>query len=125
MGKHYVPRQHLRRFHIDGKPEAVWMYDKKHRRWSDPAVSRIANEPDFYSPDVEKGLAQEIEKPGNIVIDKLLRGDDLTNKDRSELSLYMLIMATRGPRHRKKVTDVASKALREIAEEVRSEIEAW
>src|SRR5436190_96500 len=72
MGKHYVPRQHLRRFAIDGRTETVWMYDKNMKKWSDAAISKVAQEPDFHSQNVEDALAGVVEKPGNKCIDKLV-----------------------------------------------------
>ena len=80
MGKHYVPRQHLRRFQIQEKQEFVWLYDKKTGRFVEAAISRVAQEPGFYSPDVESALAQVVELPGNMAIDKLLAVNKSTIK---------------------------------------------
>jgi hypothetical protein len=124
MGKHYVPQQHLRRFHIQGKPEIVWQYDKKTGSWSDAAVSKIANERDFYPQDVEDGL-KEIEKEGNIAIDMLRGGQQLPRLERSQFAFYLLTMYTRGPRHRKKASNLMAAALKKTADDVLADIEEF
>jgi hypothetical protein len=125
MGKHYVPRQHLRRFQIHEKPEFVWLYDKKTGRFAKAAISKVAQEPDFYSPDVERALAEVVEQPGNIAIDKLLRREPINNQERTHLSLYLMTMLTRGPRQRRKSLERAPDILKGVVSDVRGEIEAW
>ena len=125
MGKHYVPQKHLSRFGIKNRPNAVWMYDKKTRKWSDAAISKVAQQADFYSQDVEKALANEVETPGNNCVDKLLRRESFSDRERVQLSLYMMIMATRGPGPRKKATEIAARTAKEIIDEARTQVEDW
>lgn len=124
MGKHYVPQQHLRRFQIPDKPEFVWLYDKKTGRFPEASIKKVAQESDFYSPDVESALAQVVELPGNVAIDKLLRREKITNGERSQLSLYLMTMLTRGPRQRTKSLEHAPDSLRNVASDLRNRIEA-
>lgn len=123
MGKHYVPQAHLRRFQIDDSPGFVWMYDKQTEKFSKAAVKKVAQEADFYPEEVEKALAEVVERPANMCIDKLLRKEKLDNGERTSLSLYMLIMATRGPRQRRKSLELAPKVLKGVVDETRQEIE--
>ncbi len=52
MGDHYVPRYYLKGFsQNDGK--TIYVYDKTERRSFKTQVKSIANETDFYSPEVE------------------------------------------------------------------------
>ena len=125
MGKHYVPRAHLRRFEVDDKPGFVWMYDKKTDKFVQATVSKVAQEAEFYSQDVEDALADVVEKPGNICIEKLLRRERLDNAARTQLSLYLMTMATRGPRHRRKSLEHAPEVLKGVIGETRNEIERW
>ena len=56
MGDHYVPRYYLKGFtKDDGK--RIWVYDKNERRSFATQVQSIANETAFYSPEVERYLA--------------------------------------------------------------------
>jgi hypothetical protein len=124
MGKHYVPQAHLRRFAINDRPDFVWMYDKKTRKFSQAVISKVAQEPDFYSPDVERALAKTVELPGNQCIDRLLRREKLDNAERTQLSLYMMIMATRGPRQRRKSVELIPEVLDGLVAETREWLES-
>lgn len=122
MGKHYVPRRHLSRFEIPDEPGFVWMFDKKTGQFTKPAISRAAQEADFYDPDVETALAEVVELPSNNIIDKLLRREALDNAERSRLALYMLHMATRGPRQRKKSLEHVPDALASVISDARQQL---
>jgi len=87
--------------------------------------TKVAQQPEFYSDDVEHALADEVERPGNAAIDKLLGQEQLDNAERTQLSLYMVIMATRGPRQRRKSLGHAWQALESVVRDTRSEIGEW
>jgi hypothetical protein len=125
MGDHYVPQAHLRRFEIDDEPGVVWMFDKKSGRFVRAGVGAVAQEAGFYSPEVEKALADVVESPGNLCVAKLRRREKLDNADRSRLSLYMMIMATRGPRKRQESLKIAPQAITDVVAELRQQIDKW
>jgi hypothetical protein len=125
MGHHYNPQAHLCRFEIDGKPEFIWMYDKKTRKWSEASISKVAQERGYYSQEVERALAELVERPANICIDRLLRKERLDNAARTQLALYMMIMTTRGPRQRRKSFARAPEDLESAIGDVESEIKSW
>lgn len=78
----------------------------------------------YYDQDVEEGLAQDIEGPGYAVIDKVRRQEALNNTERTQLSMYLLTMATRGPRQRRKaLEEVAPKALDSTIKEIEAQIQ--
>ena len=124
MGKHYVPRAHLRRFAIDGQPESVWMYDKTAGRFVVASVGKVAQQADFYSPDVETYLAREVEEPGNRGLWKLSSRERLCDAERWEVSLYLMTMATRGPRRRRMSLEQAPEILENVVHDVRKAIES-
>ncbi len=124
MGKHYVPRKHLERFEIHDKPGFVWMLDKKTWQFHEASISKVAQERDFYSPEIEKALADVVERPGNACLEKLLRSESLNNQERTYVTLYMLTMATRGPRQRKKSLAIAPEMLREVVANTRKSLES-
>lgn len=125
MGKHYVPQAHLRRFQIEDAPGFVWMFDKQTKCFAKASISKVAQERDFYSTEVEFALNEEVERPGNVVLEKLIRGGSLENRERTQLSLYLMIMATRGPRRRKKASELVPEALGEVVNEVREYLEVY
>ncbi|MBX3427581.1 MAG: DUF4238 domain-containing protein [Pirellulales bacterium] len=125
MGKHYVPQAHLKRFQIAEEPGMIWMYDKQTDNFTKAAISKVAQQADFYSPDVEESLAQVVEKPGNKGLAKLLNREELDNKERTEVSFYLLNMASRGPRYRAIIERIAQEQLDEVDKETRKTIEDW
>ena len=58
MGKHYVPQKHLSRFEIDNRPGFIWMYDNKTQTFREVSISKVAQESDYYDPEIEMALAQ-------------------------------------------------------------------
>jgi len=122
MGQHYVPKAHIKRFHIHGNDNIVWMYDKKTENFVKVNPKEVAQERNYYTDEIEKSLANEVESPANKVINKLLCRESLEEEERTVLSLYMFTMATRGPRQREKLQQDAPNFLNEVVEEIRVEI---
>jgi hypothetical protein len=126
MGHHFVPQAHLRRFECPERPGFVWMYDRVQRTFSQVSIKSAAQSREYYDPEIEAGLAETIESPANAAIEKIRRGEPLENVERSHVSLYLLTMATRGPRQRRKtLEEIAPKALESTIGEFEADIEAW
>ena len=70
-------------------------------------------------------MTNVVEGPGNTCIEKLVRREKLDNAERTTLSFYMLIMATRGPRQRKKSRNLVPAVLKNVVGDTRKEIEEW
>lgn len=96
MGDHYVPQYYLKGFAAPG--DLVWVYDMQTGSKYQPTVRRTANENGFYSPDLEKYLANEIEDPANAVIGKIRERETITDAEKGTLAKYIAVMAKRGPR---------------------------
>jgi len=100
------------------------MYDKHRRAYSQVSIKAAAQSREYYDQDVEEGLAQDIEGPGNAALDKVRREEALNNTERTQLSIYLLTMATRGPRQRRKaLEEVAPKALESTIKEIEAQIQ--
>ena len=125
MGHHYVPRQHLRRFAIKDKENCVWMYDKQTREFRDAGITNVAQERGYYDPEIEQSLADVVEGPGKIAIDRLLNRETIDNADRTRLSMFFMIMLTRGPRQRRKSFECVPEALANVLAETEAEIRQW
>ena len=119
MGDHYVPRYYLKGFsQNDGK--TIYVYDKTERRCFTTQVKSIANETDFYSPEVEKYLANGIENPANDVLKKIRDRVEISPGDKQTLSAYMTCMMKRVPKGKEKLKDLAPHT----AEAVRQRIDS-
>ncbi|WP_417393185.1 DUF4238 domain-containing protein [Gimesia sp.] len=125
MGHHYVPREHLRRFAIQNKSKFVWMYDKHTRKYREAAIRTVAQENGYYDLETESALAEVVEGPGKKVIDKLLKRDAIDNAERTSLSLYFMIMLSRGPRQRKKSFELVPGIREKVIKETEDLIRQW
>jgi hypothetical protein len=126
VGHHFVPQAHLRRFECPRKPGSILMYDKVRRTWSQVAIKNAAQARNYYETDVEAGLSETIEGPANLAIEKLLKHQWIDNSSRTSLTLYLLTMATRGPRFRRQTLEkMAPLAIAKVVGEVRTQIEAF
>ena len=100
MGHHYNPQRLLRNFQIPGRPGFIWQHD----RWRDApvcaAISKVAQERDFYGPETEDRLNRLVEVPGGNSIDKIFDQQPLTSEDQVALAIHIGTMLRRTPAHR-------------------------
>lgn len=124
MGKHFVPQEYLRGFSSATDRRNVWMLDKEYRRWSHPAIKRVAQSRDFYSEADERRLANEVEALGHDALSTLRDGRRLREDQRDALAYYMAVFVMRGPRKRRKGWEILPSSLDDTLENVRSGLEA-
>lgn len=106
MGDHYVPRYYLKGFsQNDGK--TIYVYDKSERRCFATQVKSIANETDFYSPEVEEYLASTIETPANEVLKKIRDRVAISSKEKQVLTAYIVCMMKRVPEGKERLKNLA------------------
>lgn len=106
MGDHYVPRYYLKGFsQNDGK--TIYAYDRTTRCCVATQVKSIANETDFYSPEVEEYLANIIETPANGVLKKIRERVAISTSEKQLLSAYMTCMMKRVPKGKEKLKELA------------------
>jgi uncharacterized protein DUF4238 len=105
MGDHYVPQAYLRGFATPESPDTVWAYDKIQRKFFNPHVRNIAQEREFYGPEIEVALNSNIESPANPVLEKLRRGESINEAERYSLAVYIAVMLVRVPRRRQKINE--------------------
>lgn len=122
MGKHYIPQEYLRGFSPDTEQKFIWMFDKQTRAWSRPAIKQAAQQSDYYPPEIEQRLANEIEGPGHRVLNALRQRQTISAADREALAMYIAVLIMRVPRKRRKarelVPDVIANRLAETKQEV-------
>ena len=79
------------------------MYDKKRKTWSHAGLADVAQQAGFYGAETEKKLANEVESPGNRVLDKLRERQGLSDQERMEAAVYIATMLERVPKRRNMV----------------------
>lgn len=124
MGQHFVPQAHLRRFQNADAPGFVWLHDKKREAPCLVPIEKVAQSPDYYGPEIEKRLANEIELPGNRAIETILARKPLTPRGRRDLAVYIATTLKRGPRRRENGKNLYPKVLAETVAEFRVEVES-
>jgi hypothetical protein len=122
MGQHYVPREYLRGFASDAKRTSIWMFDKERVRWSQAAISKVAQRRGYFSPDIEKQLNVSIERPGNEALRRLRSGDSLSANNAEALISYIGVMLMRVPAKRRRTLAVVPSAIDETVDETEQEL---
>lgn len=100
MGKHYVPQRYLRGFATGEDDSQIWQYDRAETQWARAAIKRVAQERDYFDEATEREIAQLVETPGNVALEKLRRSVALPENERLQLALYISSMIERVPASR-------------------------
>ncbi len=96
MGDHYIPKYYLQGF-TSPKDGMIWVYEKNGDLKFQSQVVNVANENNYYEPEVEKYLANQIEGPANAVIKKIRERKSINKSDKEKLAIYMIVMYKRVP----------------------------
>ena len=115
MGDHYIPQYYLKGFASSGN-DMVWVYEKGGLLKFQSQIKNIAHETDYYSPEVERYLANEIEDPANSVIKKIRDRKQLTQSEKEKLAIYMVVMLKRVPQSKirmKKMAPAVAQSLQQ------------
>ncbi len=119
MGDHYIPQYYLKGFCEPTTPGVISRYEKGSPKIVTTGLKNIAQETGFYSPEVERFLADKIETPANSALDKLRNRQLITPEERFALAGYMITLLKRVPESQSRV----QKALPEVAESVFGQID--
>lgn len=98
------------------------MFDKVRCQWSHAAIDKVAQERDYYPPDVEERLAKEVELPGHQALDCLRSHKPLSQVNRDAFAYYLGVFVMRVPTKRRKghalIPEVLGSTMAEAREEV-------
>jgi len=122
VGHHYIPQRYLKNFAITGRPNFIWLYDKERGTRTPAAIKQVAQEPRFYEPEVETELADRVERPANVVLQKVIAGDRISQAEREAIVYYMATMIMRVPNRRLRALELVPQASDEAAEDLRTEL---
>jgi hypothetical protein len=132
MGHHTVPQRYLVNFQDPERPGFIWLHDK---RGGDPRcapITKALQQPGFYSEDMEKTLAREVELPANRVIDVVLKAkldgstirgaESISHNQRLALAVYVGAMMRRGPSHRRWALGLLPGTLADVIGNIRRQL---
>ena len=94
------------------------MYDKKLGSFTHPTIKSAAQERDFYDAKTEIRLNEKIERPANGIIDKLRGRQQIDERERVILAVYIGTMIMRVPKRRTRSLSILPKAINRVLQEV-------
>ena len=121
MGHHYIPQRYLVNFHEAGRPRWIWLHDRKGGTPRPAPIDKVAQISKFYTPEMERHLATEVELPANKVIEKLLDSKRIDSDERRQLAFYIGAMIQRVPRHRQRMAAMVPEVLATSIADIRND----
>lgn len=94
----------------------IWVYEKGGSLKFPANIKKIAQKTNYYSTEVERYLANEIEGPANSVIKKIRDHKQLTQSEKEKLAIYMVVMLKRVPQSKirmKKTAPIVAQSLQQ------------
>jgi Protein of unknown function (DUF4238) len=121
VGDHYIPQYYLRGFCDPSTPEQIYRFEKGTNNVILSHLKNVAQEKGFYSPKVERYLANEVEAPANHVLDRIRNRGSIIQQDKLTLSMYMMALWKRVPaskvRLKSQAPTVAASTFQQIFDE--------
>ena len=119
MGHHYLPQYYLKGF--SNNNDFIWAYDKCSGEKFNTQIKNVANITNLYSTAFEQYMADNIEGPANIVLDKIRNKRPIDENDKKILSGYILAIWKRVPealeRFKNAAPEVGDKVYKKIIED--------
>ncbi len=122
MGKHYIPQEYLRGFAADALQTFVWMYDKQAGEWRRPAISKAAQQRDYFTPEVENQLNERVESRGHRALGTLRTEHALDSEMGGDLLSYIAVMLMRVPRRRRQSLAIVPGSIESVINRTRDEL---
>ncbi len=120
MGHHFGPQRYLRNFEDPNHRGYVWVHDRHGGDGQLANIAKVAQSRNFYSQCTETILAETVERPANLVIQKLTTRQPVTGGERIQLAYYVAVMMKRIPAHRRRSSEMLPEVLAGLVTEVRS-----
>ncbi len=118
---HYVPQKYLEGFRIPQTPR-VWVYERGKIPY-DAHTKNVAQERYFYTPKYETHLANNVESPANVILDKIRAQQMITAEEKLIFARYLGVMLKRVPKHRERRKKHIASASATLAAEMKSKFD--
>lgn len=122
MGDHYVPKFYLKGF-TNNSDNLIWAYRNGSSKRFKVSLNNIGHEVDFYSPEVEEYLANEIEGPANDVIAKIRNREKITDEEKRILTEYLVVFYQRTPHGLNRFKERAPDTIEEMRSNLHQKID--
>lgn len=111
MGKHIIPQYYLRGFSSDGEEKNIFVFEKGSDGCKELPIKAVAQSKNYYSDEIEKFLAEEIESKANPILKKLKEGGNYFVQDKQPLAKYFCILAQRVEKHKERIDNLKPKVI--------------
>ncbi len=118
MGDHYVPQYYLRGFGAPPTRDTIARFERGNVRVLVTKIKNVAHETGYYGPEMETFLAEQIEAPANIVLDKIRKKESITVSEKHVLATYIAVMVQRVPSGKERAEQMAPEAIKATFEKV-------
>jgi hypothetical protein len=122
MGQHYIPQYYLKGFSDSPTSSNIWVYEKGSNQIFRRPINRVASENYRWPKSTEQYLANQVEAPANIVLDKIRNRQPITQGDKDVFSAYMVVMLQRVPRGLERARALAPAIAEQIFDSLRGDI---
>jgi hypothetical protein len=116
MGHHYLPQYYLKGFSDDDG--MIWVYEKGSEKKFNTQVKSAANITNLYSADLEQYMADNIEGPANIVLEKIRNKVPVEDNDKEVLSGYIIAIWKRVPKALERFKESAPRVGNEMYKKI-------
>ncbi|OGO23612.1 MAG: hypothetical protein A2Z28_04500 [Chloroflexi bacterium RBG_16_51_9] len=100
----------------------IWVYEKGSNRVFRTSVKTVANENNRWPKNTEKYLANHIEAPANLVLDKIRERQPITQGDKDVFSAYMVTMLQRVPKGLQRTKAAAPEVMDKVFTDLKRDI---
>lgn len=107
---------------MSSKDKRIWVYERGSSKPFPSTEKSIANENNYYSPEIEAYLANAIETPANAVLKKIKKREQISDDDREKLAIYMINMINRVPQSKVTMKKMMPKSSKKLLEKYENDI---
>lgn len=123
MGYHYIPKYYLSGFSTSSSSgPIIWVYEKNSASIFSTSINNVAKITRFYSDDIEKYLANQVEGPANSVITKIRDRQPISDEDKTILAQYMVTMWKRVPKGKERLEKKSSEIFSSVLDRNQNEL---
>ena len=117
---HYLPRFYLENFCNDGQ---LWVFDRKNKQYRNQTPNNTALQTHYYSVEDKKGnkntdielFLSRIEGQAQPIISKINASEQISNKEKDILSIFIALLMNRVPDFEKSVNEVNEYLIKQMS----------